>query len=181
MSPPLRTATSDQLPDELCVQLRRMLDEAYDGDFGDDDWAHALGGHHVWCEDALGVVGHASVVPRTLRCGDLVLCAGYVEAVATRSDARGRGLGTALMHAVAEIICAHHDLGALSSAADAFYEALGWVRWRGVTGVITEPESRSWTRTPDEDGGIMVLRTTRTPPLDLDAPIVCEQRSGDVW
>jgi len=36
-------------------------------------------------------------------------------------------------------------------------------------------------RTPDEDGGILILRTLRTPSLDLDDSIVCDWRSGDVW
>jgi aminoglycoside 2'-N-acetyltransferase I len=36
-------------------------------------------------------------------------------------------------------------------------------------------------RTPDDDGYIMVLLTRMSPPLDLDATISCEWRSGDVW
>ena len=32
--------------DELAA-IRALLDEAFDGDFGDDDWEHALGGIHV--------------------------------------------------------------------------------------------------------------------------------------
>jgi hypothetical protein len=34
-------------------------------------------------------------------------------------------------------------------------------------------------RTPDEDAGIMVLRPDFG--VDLDGPIVCEQRRGDDW
>jgi aminoglycoside 2'-N-acetyltransferase I len=37
-------------------------------------------------------------------------------------------------------------------------------------------------RTPDDDDGIMILRTTRTPAgLDPAGPIACEWRAGDVW
>jgi aminoglycoside 2'-N-acetyltransferase I len=36
-------------------------------------------------------------------------------------------------------------------------------------------------RTPEEDGGILILRTPMTPPLDLTAALSCEWRPGDVW
>jgi hypothetical protein len=37
-------------------------------------------------------------------------------------------------------------------------------------------------RTPDEDDGIMVLRTRRTPAdLDVAGPISCDWRAGDAW
>jgi aminoglycoside 2'-N-acetyltransferase I len=37
-------------------------------------------------------------------------------------------------------------------------------------------------RTPDEDGYVMILRTASTPAdLDLEAPISCDWRPGDVW
>ena len=36
--------------------------------------------------------------------------------------------------------------------------------------------------TPEEDGLVMVRRTPTTPSdLDLDAPISCDWRPGDVW
>jgi hypothetical protein len=35
--------------------------------------------------------------------------------------------------------------------------------------------------TPDEDGYILVLRTSSSPPLRLIDPITCEWRPGDVW
>jgi len=38
--------TADLSPGDL-DRLRAFLDAAYDGEFGDDDWSHALGGVHV--------------------------------------------------------------------------------------------------------------------------------------
>jgi hypothetical protein len=35
--------------------------------------------------------------------------------------------------------------------------------------------------TPDDDGFVMVRLTPSTPPLDLDGPLVCDRRHGDVW
>ena len=82
------------------------------------------------------------------------------------------------MRKVAEVIAEGYELGALGTGVQPFYEALGWERWRGPTYVRTD---RGRERTPDEDGGILVLRTPLTPALDLDAPISCEWRIGDVW
>jgi hypothetical protein len=36
-------------------------------------------------------------------------------------------------------------------------------------------------RTEDDEGYLLVLRTPRTPPLDLVAAISCDWRPGDVW
>jgi hypothetical protein len=36
-------------------------------------------------------------------------------------------------------------------------------------------------RTPDEDGFVMILTTPTSPALDLDLPLSCEWRPGDVW
>jgi hypothetical protein len=65
----------------------------------------------------------------------------------------------------------NHALGALSTGTHVFYERFGWQRWRGPTFV---DGLRGRERTADEDGGVMVLRTPRSPRLDLDGAIVCD-------
>ena len=70
------------------------------------------------------------------------------------------------------------ELGALSTGTHAFYKRLGWEEWRGPT-FVDGPRGRE--RTPDDDGGIMILRTSSSPHLDLDGEIVCDWRRGDVW
>ena len=67
---------------------------------------------------------------------------------------------------------------ALGTGETGFYERLGWRVWAGPTSVRTPHGER---RTPEEDGGIMVLLTPATPPISLDAPISCDWRPGDVW
>ncbi len=70
-----------------------------------------------------------------------------------------------------------YDLLALS-ASDAgvpFYEARGWSLWRGPTSVIS-PEGV--VPTPDDDGAVYVLGGT---DIDLDGPLACDWRDGDVW
>ena len=66
----------------------------------------------------------------------------------------------------------------LGTGEQHFYERLGWRTWRGPAFVRTPDGAR---RTPDEEGFILVLETVTSPPLDLDAPISCDWRPGDVW
>jgi aminoglycoside 2'-N-acetyltransferase I len=82
------------------------------------------------------------------------------------------------MTAVNDHIRAVYELGALGTGSPAFYERLGWLRWRGPTFVHTD---RGLERTPEEDGGVLVLPTPTSPAIDLDAPISCDWRPGDVW
>lgn len=180
----LQVAATRELPSELLRQLRRFLEDACEGDFTAEDWQHALGGHHVWGYDGKGLVVHGSVVPRSLWCAGHVLRVGYVEAVATRADARRLGHGTALMKMVAGLVRARYALGALRSCCDAFYGDLGWEAWPGPTWVARPDQFGSydaWRRTAEEDGGVRILRTPRTPALDPAGAIVCDERAGDVW
>jgi aminoglycoside 2'-N-acetyltransferase I len=166
------------VPAEVLAAARSLLDEAFAGGFGDTDWGHALGGHHVLVTDAGTLVAHAAVVPRELHVDGRALDAGYVEAVATVPARHGEGLGTLAMVGVGAVLRRHHQLGVLSTGEPAFYERLGWERWRGPTFVRRGGEL---VRTPDEDDGIMVLRLGATSQVDLGAAISCEARSGDDW
>lgn len=160
------------------AEIRALLDAAFDGDFSDHDWAHAVGGLHVWVRGPEGVVSHGSLVERTLVCDGQALRVGYVEAVATSATHRRRGHGAAVMRRIGEHIAAQFSLGALSTGTPAFYAPLGWELWRGPT-FVDGPGGRE--RTADDDGGVMILPTARTPALDLDGDIVCDWRPGDVW
>ena len=178
------TGTTAQLRERGQARaVRELLDSAFatdpDGAFTDEDWAHALGGWHALLLMHARPVAHASVVARTLTLpGRGRLPTGYVEAVATAPELQGRGLGSAVMAAVAGHVGDRYALGALSTGRPAFYARLGWRTWRGPTWVDgpTGPE-----RTPDEDGGVMVLLTPGTADLDLDGDLRCDWRPGDLW
>lgn len=179
----LRQLRTEQLTDDELAAIRRLMDAAFgpepENSFDDDDWAHALGGVHFVLDMDERVVSHASVVARELRVAGRPLRTGYVEAVATRPALQRRGHGTRLMAAVNEHIAAEYELGALGTGSIGFYERLGWRVWQGQTYVRT---LKGDVRTPDEDGGILVLLTPFSPmDLDLAAPISCEWRPGDVW
>jgi aminoglycoside 2'-N-acetyltransferase I len=162
--------------------IRELLDAAFweeeDERFTQEDWEHSIGGLHVVLDLDGVIVSHASVVERELHIAGHPLRTGYVEAVATAPGHQGRGYGTRVMRVIGTAIQEGYELGALGTGEIGFYERLGWRVWRGPTSVRTAAGER---RTPDEDGGIMVLLTPATPPIELDAPISCEWRAGDVW
>lgn len=174
----LHAAPTDALPASFKRELRALLDAAFSGGFDEDDWDHALGGVHVWLLDETTLISHASVVERTIVCSGEPLRTGFVEAVATAPEHRRQGHGGTVLRHINALIRERYVLGALSTGSHAFYERHGWERWRGPTFVVAAagPE-----RTPDDDDDVMILRTPRTPPLDLDGPIMSDWRKGDVW
>jgi aminoglycoside 2'-N-acetyltransferase I len=178
----IRCVGSDDLTESEIASLRTLFAQAWpdpDDAFTDEDWQHTLGGTHLLVQDDDGeVLAHASVVERTLWASGVDLATGYVEGVATRVPHRRRGLATAVMHAAGDRIDERFQLGGLGTDVFALYEPLGWRRWRGPTAVRT-PEGDM--PTPDDDGFVMVRLTPSTPPLDLDGPLVCDRRHGDVW
>ena len=174
----LHAAPSDALSTPFLKDLRTFLADSFPGNFSDEDWAHTIGGIHVWSSDSAGLVSHASLVERTLQCAGKTVRVGYVEAVATRASNRRRGYGTAVMKHIGDLIRNGYELGALSTGAPGFYAPLGWEAWRGPS-FVDSPRGRE--RTADDDGSIMILRTPRSPALDLDQAIICDWRGGEVW
>jgi aminoglycoside 2'-N-acetyltransferase I len=176
--PTIAVRHTADLDDATRSAVRALLDEAFDGDFGDHDWAHALGGAHALVHDGGRLVGHGSVVPRELRHGGRVLRAGYVEAVAVAPDRRRQGVGKLVMDALEEVVRAVYDLGALSASEDGagLYAARGWLLWEGPTSVRTAEGTR---RTPEDDGSVFVL--SGAVPLDRRGELTCDWREGDVW
>jgi aminoglycoside 2'-N-acetyltransferase I len=176
---PIRTRASADITLGDVIEIRALLDAAFDGAFSDDDWAHALGGIHAILEDGSGIVGHGAVVPRILDVGTLQLTVGYVEAIAVRPDRQGAGLGTEIMRALNAVIARDYPLGVLSTGEWAFYARLGWERWQGPTWVRYGEGRRE--RTLEDDDSVMILRTPMSPTLDLSWPIACDARTGDAW
>lgn len=174
----LHAASTDALSSSVLHGVRTLLDDAFEGRFSDEDWDHTIGGVHVWVSDSGGVISHGALVDRALVCSGRPVRVGYVEAVATAAAHRRQGHGTSIMKYIGELIRERFTLGALSTGTHAFYETLGWERWRGPT-FVDGPRGRE--RTPRDDGDVMILRTRRSPQLDLDGEIVCDWRLGDVW
>jgi aminoglycoside 2'-N-acetyltransferase I len=124
------------------------------------------------------LVTHAMLVPRTLAVpGRPGLHTAYVELVATAPVLQGRGYASALLRALAPAM-QDFELGALSPSDHAFYERLGWERWRGPLSVRTA----SGLEPSPDDEEVMILRLDRTPAwLDVHAPLSVAWRPGEVW
>ncbi|QOV35352.1 GNAT family N-acetyltransferase [Streptomyces ferrugineus] len=175
----VRTAhTADLTPAELRV-IRALLDEAFDGDFSDEDFEHGLGGLHALVHDTAGrLVGHGSVIMRRVRHRERWLRVGYVEAVAVRPHVRRCGLGGRVMAELERVVDRAYDAGMLSASDEgaALYAGRGWQVWSGrvcalgLDGVV---------RLPDEEGSIFV-RTALAGPLDPAFELVFDWRDGDV-
>lgn len=179
MMPSLLTiAHTADLDPALLVAVRTLLDSAFEGDFSDDDWEHALGGVHALAWEGPELVGHAAVVQRRLLHGGRALRAGYVEGVGVRADRRGRGHGGALMDALGRVLHGAYDVGGLGAtdAGASVYERRGWRRWEGPTSALTPG---GVVRTPEADGAVYVLALSA--PLDLAGELTCDWRDGDVW
>jgi aminoglycoside 2'-N-acetyltransferase I len=174
----VRTLHTADLDPAMLAAARSLLFHAFEGDFDEHDWEHALGGIHalVWEGDEL--VAHGSVIQRRLLHGERALRTGYVEGVAVRADRRGRGHGAAVMAALEPVIRRAYDLGALgaSDMGARLYVARGWQQWQGPTWALTPT---GLMRTKDEDGGVYVLPDA--VPLDLSGDLTCDWRDGDVW
>ncbi|MCV7037833.1 aminoglycoside 2'-N-acetyltransferase [Mycolicibacterium moriokaense] len=173
--------TSD-LDNETRDDARRMVIEAFGGEFTDTDWEHSLGGMHAMIFDHGALIAHAAVVQRRLLYRGVTLRCGYIEGVAVREDRRGQGLATAVMDAAEQVLRGAYQIGALSAspAGRRIYLGRGWLPWQGPTSVLAPA---GVTRTPDDDNCLFVLPIALpdNAPLDTTAEIICDWRDGDVW
>ena len=133
-----RLVHTADLDNETREDARRMVIEAFAGEFSDADWEHALGGMHALISQHGALIAHAAVVQRRLLYRDAALRCGYVEGVAVREDWRGQGLAHALMDSAEQVLRGAYQLGALSvsEAGRHMYTSRGWLPWRGPTSVL---------------------------------------------
>jgi GNAT superfamily N-acetyltransferase len=172
---PLVRSTWALTPD-LRAAVVALCDRAYEEETG--LLLDSLGPmQHVLLFAQGALVSHAAWVRRSLQVGSgPLLDAAYVELVATDPEWQGRGLASRVLKALVAHIAPLYEIAALSPSAVGFYARLGWEEWRGpllvrsAAGPEEAPEERA-----------MIHRLTRTPPLDLHAPLSIEWRSGEAW
>ncbi|MGW1894243.1 GNAT family N-acetyltransferase [Streptomyces sp. NPDC002004] len=156
--------------------VRTLVDEAFEGDFGDEDWEHGLGGVHAVVRWGADVVAHGAVVQRRVLHHGRSLRVGYVEAVAVRADLRRRGLGGRVMGELERVIDAAYALGALSAseAGAPLYAGRGWRVWPGRLGTLG-PDGV--VPLPEEEGTTYVRGGAA---LDPESALLFDWRDGDV-
>ena len=134
-------------------------------------------GLHVLGQLGEQLVGHAVVTTRWLQLHDLpLLRTAYVDAVATSPAHQRQGVGSAVMSHVASVV-GDYDIACLETERVAFYERLGWERWRGP---LAGRSDKGLIPTPDQQG-VMVLRLPRTPELDPSALLTIEATVVRIW
>jgi aminoglycoside 2'-N-acetyltransferase I len=101
----------------------------------------------------------------------------YIDAVSTLPEYQGQGYGSAVMRCIARDVDREHIIACLETDKVGFYERLGWQTWRGPlagrsdAGLIPTPDQR----------GIMILRLSETPRLDLESMLTIECQTGRIW
>lgn len=137
------------------------------------------GGWHFLAFQGEQLVSHALVTTRWLQPeGQPILKTAYLDAVATLPTAQGRGYGSVLLRHLASAIDSEYILGCLETDDQVqFYGRLGWELWRGPLAGRSE---QGLVPTPAQNG-IMVLRLSQTPALDLDSTLTIECQDGRIW
>ncbi|MFF0436982.1 GNAT family N-acetyltransferase [Streptomyces sp. NPDC004327] len=175
----LRTAPTHDLGPARLRAVRALLDGAFDGDFADEDWDHALGGLHVWAEDGHGVAAHGSLVMRRVLYRGRSYRIGYVEAVAVRAELRRQGLGGRVLGELERAVDGAYAFGALSASRDGagLYRGRGWRLWRGRIETLSPA---GIVRLPDEEDSTYLWAAAGRPLPDPAEPLVFDWRDGDV-
>jgi aminoglycoside 2'-N-acetyltransferase I len=135
------------------------------------------GGRHFLAYYGAQLVSHAVVTTRWLQPANQPLFkTAYVDAVATLPPYQGKGYGSGVMRHLADNI-ADYEIACLETDIPAFYARLGWELWRGALAGRSE---EGLIPTPTQTG-IMILRLTRTPVLELDRGLTIECQGGRIW
>lgn len=179
MTEPLRTAHTYRLSPAELAEIRALMDDAFEGDFGDKDWDHALGGIHALVRDEKGLAAHGSLIMRRVLHGGHSYRVGYVEALAVRADRRRQGLGSRVMAELERMIDGAYEIGVLSASEEgaALYRARGWQLWSGRIEVLG-PEGV--LHLPDEEGSTYLRPAAGRPLPEPSAALVFDWRDGDV-
>ena len=177
-----RTVTSartEDLDDATRASIIQVCVEAHqEEDFKNLFFYVPSAGWHFLAFQGEQLVSHAMVTTRWLQSErHLLLKTAYIDAVATLPTAQGRGHASTLMRHLARRIDGEYVIGCLETDRIDFYERLGWEVWRGPLAGRSEQDL---IPTPDQKG-IMVLRLSQTPALNLDSMLTIECQGARIW
>ena len=159
------------------LEIAKLLEDSYEGDFSEQDWQHTFGGARFIGTLDEQIVAHAAVVPREVLINELPRTIGYLEGVAVSSKFQGQRLGSQLLQYVSDFCRSNYEVSMLSTDEFDFYGKFGWQRFKGTSGVMQD-SVRSLT--PEEDDGLMYLAGNSSESIEISTAY-CDWREGDCW
>jgi aminoglycoside 2'-N-acetyltransferase I len=177
-----RTVTSAHTEDLAAATresiIRVCVDAHQEEDFKNLFSYIPSGGWHFLAYHNDKLVSHALVTTRWLQPeGQPLIKTAYIDAVATLPAYQGLGYGSDLMRQLASEIDRDYEIACLETERETFYERLGWEAWRGPLAGRSEA---GLIPTPNQTG-IMILRLSQTPALDLDKGLTIECQAERIW
>jgi aminoglycoside 2'-N-acetyltransferase I len=176
----VRLARTEDLDSDTRASVIAVCVEAHANDDFNNLFSYIpSGGRHALGYHGSTLVSHAVSTTRWLQpAGQPPLRTAYVDAVSTLPSYEGLGYGSAVMRRLADDVDGHFAIGCLETDRHGFYSRLGWQLWRGpLAGRATNGDL---VPTPDQTG-VMVLRLSDTPELDLDASLTIECQPHRIW
>jgi len=175
----LTSNRTEELEDATRADIIRVCIEAHqEEDFKNLFTYVPSGGWHFLAYRGEQLVSHAVVTTRWLQPeGQPELKTAYIDAVATLPAVQGQGYASALLRQMAKDIDSEYIIACLETERITFYERLGWKVWRGP---LAGRGKEGLIPTPDQTG-IMILRLSQTPPLNLDRGLTIEDQGGRIW
>ncbi|MFC8671086.1 GNAT family N-acetyltransferase [Streptomyces griseorubiginosus] len=169
---------TEKLDEKELKELKGMLESVFGKErYTQESWEHCLGGIHYLLRYGDKLVAHGALVPRYLRQGDMELRGVYGESMATLSDWRNLGFGTAIVALATAEIRRNYDIGVFAGSRYGFYRRLGWDKWRGPTFV----ETARGIELKGPDRGAVMFWLPDHSIVDPDADLTTISRSGDDW
>jgi aminoglycoside 2'-N-acetyltransferase I len=177
--PVITSARTEELKEPIRNAIIELCVEAHqEQDFRNLFTYVSSGGLHFLAYHDEVLVSHALVTTRWLQTEDQSpLKTAYIDAVATLPAYQGQGYGSALMRQLANEIDREYVIACLETERETFYENLGWQTWRGP---LAGHNEHGLIPTPEQHG-IMILRLSQTPTLDLDSMLTIECQTGRIW
>ena len=157
--------------------IRRLLSEAFEGDFSHADWEHTCGGIRFLGIEDDEVISHGAVITRRIWIDGNEHQVGYVEGIAVTPQHWRKGHGSKLMKELTSYCAESFSISLLSPGEKEFYSRFGWREFSGKSFV---KEGDEIVRTREDDDSLMYL-LGRVPISEPLQEFICEIRSGDPW
>ena len=166
-----------ELNSEIEIHLRKLLNDAFEDDFSEEDWQHTYGGVRFLGYLDSHLISHGAVVPRKMQVDGASMVVGYVEGIAVSPAFWRKGFGSSLMEEITSYCRSEFPLSLLSTDEKNFYRRHGWSDFKGKSFVFKDGLQYA---TEDENEGLMFLSDLSQVEAS-PGQVICEDRNGDAW